>query len=250
MRIGILIIGSLIWSADSVRCRWRGSRLDCDNKLQVFAPIRYGRRSEKTGTYSMVFSMACSQATKLGVGLVVPVRAECRQRQHLIEEAQHLWAAEKNSERLLGVCSSWGKVCVLKHPKVDVQNEILQGWHAHIGGLTNYTALSSAMGEDAVLDPATGSALFNWPKDVATGQPLSDFDLLLMTANEPTLNEAREYAAAEQIASAWRADATNNGRYFYNNRHYGITTFEDGAIQQALRGDPPNNALPPAGISR
>jgi hypothetical protein len=133
---------------------------------------------------------------------------------------------------------------------VDFQDHILQGWRAHVSGLTNYTALSSATGEDPVLDPATGRALFDWPKNVATNQGLLGFDLLLMTANEPTLNKTGQYAAAEQIASAWRADAVNNGRYFYNNRQYGITTFEDAAIEAALRGDPPNNALPPQASHR
>ena len=246
MRLGILIIGSLIWSRDPARCRWRDNRLDCDDKRHVSAPIRYGRKSEKTGTYSMVFSMACLDAAKLGVALVVPVRAECHEPQHLIEEAKHLWAAERNSGSLSGICRDWGKVCALKNPNVDVQDPMMQGWHAHIGGLSNYTALSSATGEDPVLDATTGCALFDWPKDVATNQGLLGFDLLLMTANEPTVNETGQYATAEQIASAWRADAVNDGGYFYNNRQYGITTFEDDAIQAALRGDPPNNALPPA----
>jgi hypothetical protein len=199
-------------------------------------PIRYGRKSSKTGTYSMVFARSCSETAKLGKGLVVPVRAECREPRHLIDEAEHLWAAEKNTEQLSGVSSQWGKVCVLKSPKVDANDQTLQAWYTCVREVGDaYTALTAADDEALVLDAATGLALFEWPKDVETKQDLSGFDFLLMTANEPTLN-ARQYPGPEQIASAWLADDVNNGRYFYNNRHHGITTFEDDAIQTFLRG--------------
>ena len=43
-------------------------------------------------------------------------------------------------------------------------------------------------------------------------------------------------------------DTGNNVMYFYNNRHCGITTFEDDAILGILRGNPPNpRALHPTG---
>lgn len=80
----------------------------------------------------MVFARSCSEAAKLGRGLVVPVRAECREPQQLIEEAIHLWAAKANCARLSDICSSWGKVCVLKNPKVDAEHQTPQGWQAFI----------------------------------------------------------------------------------------------------------------------
>lgn len=137
---------------------------------------------------------------------------------------------------------------MLKNPTVDAQDRTFQGWHDHVRNLPGYTALSAADGEDPVLDSTTGLALFGWLKDVLSGQDLQGFDLLLMTANEPTLNTNRQYATAEQVASAWRADLINDGRYFYNNRHEVITTFEDDAILEILRGDLPVKALqPPSG---
>lgn len=249
MKLGILMIGSLIWSPHPVRCRWRQDRLSCDEKRVVKVPIRYGRKPKPTSTYSMVFARSCSEAARLGTGLVVPVRAECRDPQHLIGEAEHLWAAEKNSEQLSGICSEWGKVCVLRNPKGDA-GQILEAWRTHIMTLDGkYTALPAADAEDSLLDPTTGLALFDWPEDRATNQGLLGFDLLLMTANKPTLNASRQYATADQIASAWWADTVNNGRYFYNNLHHGITTFQDDAIQAILRGDPPNPALHPTGAA-
>jgi hypothetical protein len=235
MRLGVLIIGSLIWGSSPVRCRWRQNRLSCGEKRGVMVPIRYGRKSKKSG-YTMVFAMSCSEVTKLGTGLVVPVRAECCEPEHLFEEAERLWAAERNEEQISGFWSTWGKVCVLKNPKLDAQDRILQAWQVRIGELgSKYTALPQADGEGPVLDPATGLALFDWPKDTATKEDLPGFDLLLMTANEPKLKEGR-YPTPKEIASAWRDDSVNNGRYFYYNRHDGITTFEDDAIQAVLRG--------------
>jgi hypothetical protein len=235
MRLGILIIGSLIWGSHPVRCRWRENRLSCSEKRGVKVPIRYGRKPKESSTYSMVFARSCSESAKLGTGLVVPVRAECREPEHLFEEAKHLWAAERKKQ-ISGFCCTWGKVCVLKNPKLDPEDRILQASQAHVGELgSKYTALSAADGEGPVLCPATGLALFDWPKDAATKVDLPGFDLLLMTANEPTLIAGR-YPTPKEIASAWRDDSVNNGRYFYNNRHHGITTFEDDAIQAVLRG--------------
>ena len=203
----------------------------------VTAPIRYGKKAKKRGnTHTMVFS----RSSGLGKALVVPVLAECSKPGHLLHEARCLWAAERDVEQIEGLCAAWGKVCLLRNPKSDPENAVLEGWSKHISELgANYSALPSATGEQPVLDSTTGFALFDWPKDVETNEDLSGFDLLLMTANKPTLNDGR-YDGVAQIASAWRGDSENNVMYFYNNRHAGITTFEDADILRMLRGEPPN----------
>lgn len=89
------------------------------------------------------------------------------------------------------------------------------------------------MDEAQVLDPGTGRAVFSWPTDGDTGRPLQGFDLLLMTATEPCLVDS-QYAPAKEIAKAWRDDHFHNLNYFFNNRHFGITTFEDDEICAAL----------------
>lgn len=237
MRLGVLIIGSLYWSPSPVRCRWRQDRLSVDDKCAVKVPIRYGRKSKRNGTYSMVFSQSCSEPTRLGCGLVVPARVECAQPRQLLEEAGLLWAAERHAEQSSGICSNWGKVCLLNSPEVDSEHAILKAWRQHVAGLgQRYSALSRSIDEEPVLDEATGFALFDWPKDVRTNEPLRGLDLLLMTANEPSLESGR-YPTPQQIASAWREDQGNNISYFYKNRKHGIMTFEDSAIEAILRGD-------------
>ncbi len=245
MRLGILIIGSLYWDPSRVRCHWRQNRLNCTEQHRVRVPIRYGRKSKERGdTFTMVFARSCSEDAKLGNGLVVPARAECCEPEHLLEEAEHLWAAERNCDEISGICKDWGKVCILENRGAKLLKPILQAWQSRIEAVGNaYTALPTAQGENPVLDASTGRALFDWPTDTVTKKPLLGFDLLLMTANAPTLNDG-QYPTAKEIADAWRADARDNVQYFHSNRYYGMTTFQDEEILAALRG-PPNHALKP-----
>ncbi len=151
----------------------------------------------------------------------------------------------RDSDQRSGICGKWGKVCILENPRAKTSEPILGAWQSRITAAgDDYTALSTADGEDPVLDAATGRALFDWPIDTATKQPLLGFDLLLMTATEPTLIH-RRYPTPIEIANAWRADDRDNVLYFHNNRHYGIKTFWDEQIRAALQV-PPNHALEPS----
>jgi len=237
MRLGILIIGSLYWDRSPVRCRWRQARLSGMGDRRVRVPIRYGRKSSKRGnTYTMVFAKSCSEPGKLGTGLVAPACVECGKPEHLLEEAQYLWAAEQDSERVGGICADWGRACILLNPASTPSEAIQKAWQAKIKAAGNaYTVPPTADGEGDILDATTGRALFDWPIDDETQQPLRGFDLLIMTATVPTLT-SRQYPAAKEIADAWKEDKLENILYFHNNRKYGITTFEDAQILAVLRG--------------
>jgi hypothetical protein len=120
-----------------------------------------------------------------------------------------------------------GEDCILQNPGSDIADAVLEAWKSRIDSAgEEHSALPTATGEANVVDPATGQACFGWPMDRATGQPLQGFDLLLMTATKPS--------PATEIARAWRDDDSFNVAYFFNNRHFGITTFEDDAILAAL----------------
>lgn len=246
MQVGILIIGSLLWDPSRPRCRWRQARFGCGPVRRVKVPIRYGKKSKKRGgTYTMVFASSCSVAERLGTGVVVPARAECRGPEHLIEEAEHLWAAERDTEAVGGICADWGKVMIKAHPTLPPEHMTLRGWQAHVKSCgAAYTALPTATDESSILDHTTGTASFDWPTDVESGLALEGFDVLLMTATKPTLNEG-EYPTVDQIAQAWRADENGHVVYFHNNRHHGIATFEDARIHELLTNRPPNQALQP-----
>jgi len=185
----------------------------------------------------MVFARSCSEPARLGTGIVVPALTECVRPEQLIEEAEHLWAAEGG--KVASISDSWGAVCILQGPNATLPKEILNAWQARIKEAgDSYVALPTAKGEQPVLDAATGRALYEWPTDDETNQPLNGFDLLLMTATKPTL-KSQQYETAKAIADAWRADKRDHVLYFHNNRHYGITTFEDEQILSALWSTPP-----------
>jgi hypothetical protein len=234
MRLGVLIIGSLYWHPSRVRCRWRQTRLGCSDEQKVRVPIRYGRVAKSRGnTYTMVFARSCEEDSKLGIGIVVPVRAECCEPVHLVEEAEQLWAAERDREALSGLCGEWGKVCILENPESKISAPVLDAWKKGIEAAgKDYSELPRAKDEAPVLDAATGHALFRWPTDSAN-RPLLGFDLLLMTATRPDLTDSR-YPTVKEIVQAWHADSFRNVNYFFNNRHYGITTFQDDEILVAL----------------
>jgi len=251
MRIGLLIIGSLFWDPSPARCRWRRARFGCGGVSRVRVPIRYGKKARtRNNTYTMVFAASCAGDERLGTGLVVPARAECCGFDHLLEEAETLWAAERDVEAVGGICGEWGKVMIKAGPGVNQDNPVVSGWQAHVRACgASYAPLPTAVDEAQVLDSATGMALLEWPTDVNTQAPLADFDLLLMTATKPTLNGQRGYPSPEHIARAWLDDTAGHVVYFHNNQRYGITTFEDARIGELLRNGPPNQAMEPTAPS-
>jgi hypothetical protein len=184
----------------------------------------------------MVFAGSCEEDSKLGTGIVVPARAECCEPVHLVEEAEHLWAAERDREALSGFCADWGKVCILENPESKISAPVLDAWKKgiEVAG-KEYSELPRAKDEAPVLDAATGHALFRWPTGSAK-RPLLGFDLLLMTATSPHLRDS-QYPTVREIAKAWQADKFRNVNYFFNNRHFGITTFQDDEILGALWDD-------------
>jgi hypothetical protein len=61
------------------------------------------------------------------------------------------------------------------------------------------------------------------------------FDLLLVTANDPEISAARpNYPDVETIAGAWNAAASEHAEYFWKNTDSGIRTFQDSEIRVLL----------------
>ena len=108
LSVGILIIGSLFW--DPAREPWRKSRLSMEQAMTVQAPIRYGRLSEGRGHYTMVFSRLC----KPGHAKLVPCRATA---DDIIDEAEHLWAAERNGPLNHRISANWGACSPVTAPR-------------------------------------------------------------------------------------------------------------------------------------
>ena len=224
LSIGILIIGSLYW--DSGRQTWRNSRLLMDQALTVRAPIRYGRRSERRGdTYTMVFSRQC----KLGQAKVVPCRSTAGD---IVDEAEHLWAAERNEPPNHRISASWGRVALLSRSDRNIPQGILNAWAARVSREPSYGDVPQADGEGPLI--IGGVLQIEWPTLIETDEP-APLDLLLATATHPKfVGDPPQYPDPGTIAEAWRDDTGGHVSYFRNNRRDGIHTFQDDAISGLL----------------
>lgn len=235
--IGVLIIGSLYWDDQPHRNRWRGERLDISESRSVRAPIRYGRRSHKRGnSYTMVFSAALARdESKLGDAIFVPCRQRVRQVEHLAEEAEYLWAAERNSSTSNGrISADWGCVALVLNPSRPIPHALRKDWTTRISREQGYGRLNHATDEDAIV-AESGVLKIPWPQ-YTEGTPL-EVDALLATATCPTLIDGR-YPSAKQIADAWRTNEDRDDvRYFRKNKEHNISTFQDGEIEGYLNDE-------------
>ena len=225
MQIGVLIIGSLYWDDSAPRCAWRTERLDPKGQLRVKAPIRYGRRARKRGnSYTMVFSSGLAEG-QFGTAIAVPFKSE-----DLLNEADHLWAAERDATNGLNGCisASWGCIGLLENPMAPLHREHRERWIARVRQEPRYGHLEHGRDEAAAVD-RIGFLNIDWP-NTTNGSPL-EWDALLAAATCPTLDDG-EYPSSRNIADAWNTPKGNNYvKYFWNNRENGITTFQDTEIQ-------------------
>jgi hypothetical protein len=230
LNAGILIIGPLLWDKD--RQGWRDARLNINQSELVSAPIRYGRRSGKRRgyTYTMVFS----RRAPAGHARVVRCSHAITSGDDLISEALHLWEAEELALNTGRIAASWGCVALLCNPERRIPDDLLKAWAQRVEREQGYGNVSQAEDEGRLISNA-GLLQIDWPRSVEGGAAV-DLDLLLVTANDPTLTGAPlSYSSVETIANAWNAAAREHAEYFWKNTENGITTFQDDEIRARLR---------------
>ena len=231
MKIGVLMIGSLYWCEAREREDWRRTRLNGTSPLHVRAPIRYGRRSSSRGyTYTMVFS-AGLEKDKFGAAIVLPCRQPATTVDDLLEEARHLWAAERKDERTKCISASWGCVALLPNLKRDLPEGLVAGWKSYVSSRSDYPQLKSARSERKAVSES-GILNICWPQPL-DGTEL-EYDALLGTATCPTIKDDG-YPSAQTIATAWTtAKGKTHVNYFCKNVKSGITTWQDQDIKRYL----------------
>ena len=229
LNIGILIIGSLLWDKD--RQAWRDARLDMNHSELVSVPIRYGRRSGKRRgyTYTMVFSRSAPP----GQARVVRCSHQVNSADDLITEALHLWDAEAVTQNSNRLARTWGCAAVLCNPERRTPEDLLKAWAARVEQETDYGNISQLRDEGCLITKG-GLLRIGWPRLVDGGTAV-DMDLLLATANDPTLTgDPSSYPSAAAIGNAWNAAGQEYANYFWNNIDNGITTFQDDQIREYL----------------
>lgn len=230
LRAGILIIGSLLW--DEKRQAWRDVRLDMTSAETVTAPIRYGRLSGKQRghTYTMVFSRLC----ETGYAKAVCCTRGIATTADLIAEAEALWQAEQLGAIAGRIAADWGCVTLLCNPEREILEDILRGWAERIGREPGYGNVSQTQDEGQLISD-TGLLQIPWPRVVEGDAPVQ-LDILLATANDPTLTGTPpSYPSVETISKAWNAAASKHAEYFWRNGDWGIRTFQDDEIRGRLR---------------
>ena len=231
MKMGVLMIGSLYWSCDPEREKWRNERLVKDAQVRVKAPIRYGRFSTLPRSYTMVFSVGLGPA-QFGNAIVLPFLKKITCIDHVIREAQHLWGAERNGKPSESISGTWGCIALLPNERGRIPAKIVADWKEYVAGVKSYPALKSEDGEDPAVD-ASGILGIGWPK--TSGGCDLDFDALLAAATNPCIDEEGRYPTVQQIADAWMKPPGNEQiSYFVNNRANGITTAQDEEIADLL----------------
>lgn len=230
LNAGILIIGSLLW--DDERRAWRDARLEMGLAETVMAPIRYGRLSGKRRghTYTMVFSRLC----QAGQAKVVRCSHTVSSAENLIAEAEQLWKAEQPNAEAGRIAASWGCVALLCNPERKIPEDITKAWATRVSREPDYGNVPQTEDEGCLVSKA-GLLQIPWPC-LAEGGTAVTLDLLLATANDPTLTGTPpSYPKVETIADAWNAAASEHAEYFWKNAEGAIRTFQDDEIRARLR---------------
>lgn len=231
-RVGVLIIGSLLWDDHDSRKSWRTLRLIPEDGFVVPAPIRYGRFSDNRGAYTMVFSKGVRGARSSA--RVLPCKQPVSTVQDLIIEAKHLWTAERRQNKSDGrISAPWGCVALRIRPGLKLPRPFLDGWAQHVRGEDTYGNIRQTKKEGVLVDKR-GLLHIGWPESIDPESP-NELDLILATATQPTFHgNSRRYPTPKMIAEAWGKDMPNEFEYFRMNRRNSICTFQDQKIMAHL----------------
>jgi hypothetical protein len=209
MKCGILIVGSLLWDAETKgRADWRNEHLEIGQMRPVHAPIYYGRKSTSRGN---TFTMTFRRDGRLGVALVVPCKREIEVIQDLVIEARALWKAEAPKSKSGAIASDWGSVgCLFGNE--GARDLLSADWG---------NQFRRAGGKELSVVTADGQFDIPWPTD-ADDAPV-ELDIILATATIPEI----EQPTAKAVADAWIRQRDGYERYFIENVRSGIRTADD-----------------------
>lgn len=224
---GVLIIGSLLWQdhlnkvGDDIRKNWRINSLSIANKIQIKTPIRYGRFSEKSKIYTMVFSNACKR--KSGTAFIVPFSSQIQSQEQLSDEAKKLSEAEGMGKKFVAGEDVWSVLGILINPKHNgkkLKRDLVTLWNNSLN--KTFDEKLFRIGTEKPCIKSNGVLNIPWPSivDPRKSDELNSYDFIIATATRPT-----KYPLIKELISCVKKDT---GRYYFiENYKSGIITFQD-----------------------
>lgn len=229
---GVLIIGSLLWDTDEQRESWRKNSLSVDKQILAPAPIRYGRVSkERSCTFSMVFSNECNEDKQIGEAIFVPFKDNPIDFKKIELQTEELIKSERKKTSLDSDRFNWGwgTLTISVNPKILIETSekfnqaklLLSYWSKKYSN--GFNPNDYKVGQELPVLDKQGLLNFNWT------DKLNDFDFIIATATKP---EREHYPTSKNIADTMIANEYSD--YFRKNIEFGISTFQDKEILNAL----------------
>ncbi len=114
------------------------------------------------------------------------------------------------------------------HPERKIPADILQGWAKRVANERGYGSVSQ-LSDEGPLISNEGLLQIEWPRRIADGAAV-DLDLLLVTANDPTLTgNPLSYPSVTTVVNAWNDASQEYADYYWKYNDHGITTIQDQA---------------------
>jgi len=222
MNGALLVIGSLYWDKHELREMLRNEFLEMGLARRVPVPIRYGRKSDKRDTYTMVFSMECVAESRLGQGYLIPIKqsfdsSSFGETTKVIIDAEH-----KETIDFKRFNWGWGCLALLVNPKKENDKNIKalkSYWNDKYS--TGFKEGDYKVGDE---DPCVNS---NGLMQIPWLEEYNDFDFIVATATKPEVDNYPDYI---ELASKFKDDQ----EYFRKNYKKGIYTFRDVDIWNAM----------------
>lgn len=219
---GLLIIGSLLWDEHETRVLLRDEVLNMIKQFIVPAPIRYGKKSDKRETYTMVVSPFCKDESRIGKGVLVPFKDSINNARELTEVASKIIVAE-HKKQVTFTRFNWGWGCLAFLPnsnKVDNKNisQLKEYWSTKISnGFQPSDYVND--GEEQIIT-SRGELMIDWKGEYG------DLDFIVITATKPD----KPLPTVQLLASNF----SGNDKYFSSNKNAGIVTYQDNDIQEQI----------------
>ena len=247
---GVIIMGSLLWQDDlhrndKVRCSWRSTSLNLNQKILVRLPIRYGRYSTDK-IYTMVFETDCEKPNALGTGYVVPFKNNpIGDLDVLICEARMMAKAEGMECGFVGKKSDgiWASMGILINKRVPpkTKKQIISRWAKELNNDEDTSKCRIPRKKLSI--NKDGELQIDWPTSFYRAEQSTideGIDFLIATSTKSKKyrgNSHTKYPSPAEIAKKVTQNDLQR-RYFMNNWYYRITTFQDNSVIDHLKLSP------------